>query len=424
MPRQSSKLIFVNRYFFPDESPTSVLLGELIFSLVKRGFWIEVITGRQRYGGNGKPLGEQEAIQQVRVKRVWAFGWDNAFFFGRLLDHVIFYFSGAWHLFWCLRRGDLVVVKTDPPLMSLVVLALVKLRRAAMINWIQDLYPEILSFAYPRLRGSVWERVLTRLRNSALRGAVHNVVVDQKMADRLIRQGLSASQITVIHNWADGGKIRPFAPAKNPLRRQWNLDGKFVVGYCGNLGRLYEFDTFLDAMTDLKEKKEIHGVLVGEGAKRRHLLSEIKRRGLENIDLYAYQLTAHLSYVLSVPDVHVIPMRRSASGLIMPSKLYSILAAGRPVIFVGDAHSTVRRILEEYRCGFYVEPGHHNELSKLIHSLSEDRQRVRRMSDRCRSVFERHYDQRIAIATWTNVLSRYALAPVTVSRQAQEVYGT
>ena len=157
--------------------------------------------------------------------------------------------------------------------------------------------------------------------------------------------------MTVIPNWADGHAITPVAHDDNPLRRDWGLEGKFVVGYSGNLGRAHEFETILGAAERLKNDPRIRFLFIGSGAQAESVRTAAAKRGLDNLMFQPYQPREMLKFSLGAADAHLVVLRPDLEGLIVPSKTYGCLAAGRPVIFMGDPQGEIGRMLAGVRCG-------------------------------------------------------------------------
>ena len=242
MPR----VIFLNRYFFPDHSATSQVLSDLAFALAAAGHDVHVITSRQCYDNPTTQLQADESIRGVKVHRVRTSRFGRSHLLGRSIDYLSFYFSARRALAGQVSAGDLVVAMTDPPLLSLAVLTAVKRKRARLVNWLQDLYPEVaIASGMTWLKGPVGG-VLLYMRDRSLKAASANVVVGQRMAERLAGRGISEKTIHLISNFAADDQIFPVPHAENPLRKDWGLDAKFVVGYSGNLGRVHEFETILE----------------------------------------------------------------------------------------------------------------------------------------------------------------------------------
>lgn len=398
-----SKTIFINRYFYPDHSATSQLLSDLTFDLASRGQNIHVITGCQLYGDPRATLPGEETIRGVRVHRVSTSRFGRARLWGRMIDYLTFYLGATWHLLRQVQAGDVVVAKTDPPMMSVPAAWVVRLKRGVLVNWVQDLFPEVatsmevygVSFAAPMLK---------RLRNHSLRQGRSNVVLGEVMAKRLRDEGIPSDQITIIENWADGEAIQPIHKDDNPLIKRWGLGGKFILGYSGNMGHVHEFKTMLDAADRLKAARDIVFVFIGEGVARHWLESETVRRRLTNVQFHPYQAADRLHWSLSVPDVHFVSLRPTLEGLIVPSKFYGIAAAGRPIINIGDPEGEIARILERERCGWSFCIGEVDALTACILRLSSGGPEVANAGVCARQAFDRKYTRPHALDSWRLLL--------------------
>ena len=194
----------------------------------------------------------------------------------------------------------------------------------------------------------------------------------------------------------------------NELRREWKLLNTFVVGYSGNIGRVHEFGTILDAAERLKPSTNIVFLFIGEGAQRNWVEEEALRRGLENIKFKPYQPREQLGLSLTVPDVHLISLQPAMEGLIVPSKFYGIAAAGRPTIFIGSKNGEIPRILQEGQCGISVEKGQDEELGHVIRGLADHLDRCVSLGERARAVFDQQFDKTHAMSTWQAVLDETA----------------
>ena len=398
------KIVFLNRYFHPDHSATSQMLSDLAFHLARQGRLVHVIASRQRYDDAAAALAPFELVHGVAVHRVWStcFGRDRLP--GRALDYLSFILSAALRLVRLLRRGDVVVAKTDPPLISVPAAFVARLRGAHLVNWLQDLFPETAGRLGLRLAAGPLGTCMRGWRNLSLRLAQVNVVVGERM--RSVIEGLAPGSAEVIHNWADASAIRPIAHDANPLRVPWGLEGKFVIGYSGNMGRAHEFRTVLDAITCLRREPGIVFLFIGDGSQRGLLEQVAEARGLTNVMFRPYQSRSTLSESLSAADVHLVSLRPELEGLVVPSKFYGVAAAGRPVIFVGDPAGELARLITGQGCGLVVAAGDAAALAGTIRSLRDDPARVAAMGHAARHLLETRFDQRIAMRRWADVLVR------------------
>lgn len=399
------RVIFLNRYFYPDHSATSQMLSDLAFFLAGAGHEVYVVTSCQRYDDAAANLPRRARIDGVEVQRVRTtrFGRDNLV--GRAADYATFYLAAGWRLWRIARAGDVVVAKTDPPLISVVAGIVARRRGARLVNWVQDVFPEVAEALGVRALSGPQAGLLRRLRNGAFRSAAANVVLSERMAAVVARAGAPAGRIRVIPNWADMEAIRPVAAANNPLRRDWELAGKFVVCYSGNMGRVHEFGTILDAAQLLSTREAtIAFLFIGGGAQRGTIDDEVRRRGLANVQFRPYQDRTGLSFSLGVGDVHLVSQRPEVEGFVFPSKLYGILAAGRPLVFIGDREGEIGVMVERERIGVALRQGDAAGLADQLVRLAGDAALREAMGARARALLCERYDKRIAFKAWLGLL--------------------
>jgi colanic acid biosynthesis glycosyl transferase WcaI len=397
-------VVFINRYFYPDHSAASQLLSDLAFYLAKQNFDVTVVTSRQIYDDPLNELPSEEIINGVRINRLRTSRFGRQRLWGRALDYLTFYFSAIGYLLKTVRKADIVIAKTDPPLISVLAALITKLRNAVFINWIQDLFPEVAITL--GVKGvNIVEPLLRYIRNYSLRAAKYNVVLGDRMAQRLISEGVMPNKIKMIHNWSDGDQIKPVESHENELRYAWDLQNRFVVGYSGNMGRAHEFGTIIDTIELLKETPNIVFLFIGDGAQRAWIGQEADKRGLKNIIFKPYQPREQLSLSLTVPDVHLISLQPQLEGLIVPSKFYGIAAAGRPMIYIGDSEGEIPRILREGGCGYTVDIGSAGDLANHIKNMSLKPVESQDMGRRSRCVFEKRFDKMLAMNEWKMLIT-------------------
>ena len=398
------RVIFLNRFFPPDHSATSQLVGDIATDLASCGHDVNVITSQQLYDDPQARLPSQETLSGVRVHRVTTTRFGRSKLIGRAIDYFSFYASARRTLLEVTEPDDILVAMTDPPLISLVAMQVASRRRAYLVNWLQDIYPEVaVALNVPLLKGPI-AQVIAHQRDRSLKKADANVVVGDHMADKVASRGIARNRIHVISNWCEDEEIFPVPPGANPLRREWGLENKFVVGYSGNLGRAHEFATILAAAERLSGNSDIVFICIGGGHLLNRLAQRVQERGLTNFKFMGYQDRAVLKFSLGVPDVHWISLKPELEGLIVPSKIYGIAAAGRPVIAICANDGEVARIVKQYQCGGVVEPGNVGALVDLILKLSTDAVLRAEMGRRARAMLEAHFSRREALARWRQLL--------------------
>jgi glycosyltransferase involved in cell wall biosynthesis len=402
------RVIFLNRFFYPDHSATSQIVSDLAFHLAASGMDVHVITSGQLYDSPRASLAKEEVVNGVHIHRMQTTRYGRSSLLGRAIDYASYY-GLMWHRARSLAGpGDILVAKTDPPLTSIVAMRVALQRKARLVNWLQDIYPEIAGeLGVPFMRG-MSGRALCRLRDHSLQRAAANVVVGQRMAERLRSLRVASERVYVIPNWSDDEVLCPVRPEENPLQREWGLEQKFVVGYSGNLGRAHEIDTVLSAAALLREHPRIVFLFIGGGNQFDRLGRLANERGLGQLFRFiAYQPQELLKLSLSVPDVHLIVLRPELEGLIVPSKFYGIAAVGKPLISITAHDGEIAQLVRKHQCGLVVEPGNGRALAEALISLCKDPVRVTEMGKRARSMLDGQFARRHAFVRWEKLLAAF-----------------
>jgi glycosyltransferase involved in cell wall biosynthesis len=391
------RIIILNQYFYPDHSATSQLMTDLAESLAKRGVGVTALAGRGRYNG-GERLSAYEEHEGVKIERAWATSFGKRHLLGRLTDYLSFYLGASWKLLR-LPKHDIILALTTPPLINLVALLIGRVRGMRVIALVQDVYPDVAVALGALQAQSLATRWLDKLNRFVL-GRVDRVIVLGECMRRLIAEKVGrekASRIDVIHNWADGEEIKPATDARNPFLEAQNLTGKFIVLFSGNLGHVNEFATVLEAARQLRNDSQIVFLFIGEGAKRQEIAAFIEKHELQNIRLLPYQPRHLLRYSLAAGDVLLVTLAEGLAGFSVPSKTYGILAAGRPILFVGDLRSDAARIVEENQCGAIVASGESARLTQVISQWAADKTALAAIGAKARAVFAAQFDREIAV---------------------------
>jgi len=404
------RLIVLNRYFFPDHSATSQLLGDLMFCVAGAGVEVHVVTSRQLYDDPERQLPASEIERGVFIHRVSTTKFGRSGLPGRALDYLSFYRSAYNLMRNLIQRDDVVIAMTDPPLCSILGMRATRKKGARLVNWLQDIYPEIaVELGVPLFKGPIASSVCY-WRDRSLKSAAVNVVVGEGMAERLVKRGLTSARIKVIHNWTDDTEIVPIPHKQNHLRKLWGLEDKFVVAYSGNLGRAHDFDTILAASERLRHDARIIFLFIGSGHSLDKLTNLARSRGLAaSFRFIPYQEHAFLKYSLGVPDLHWLSLKPGLEGLIVPSKFYGIAAAGRPTIAITAADGEIANLVRTNNCGRVIEPGESEKLAATILELSRSPEQLVTMGRNARAMLDSQFTRRAAFRRWCDVLDEVGI---------------
>lgn len=386
------RLIFLNRYYWPEEPATAQLLTDLAESLAAAGHEVTVITSRA--GGSALVLREEHA--GVNILRVTATRWSRLGLPGKAVDFLTFYLGALVKLAFTAQRGDTVVALTDPPLLGIGAWLTARLCGARIFHWVQDVYPEIAAV----LTGQSWLRILSPLRNLAWRRSDGCVTLGTDMAATLAQAGVPATRIHVVPNWAPAGlTVQPRA-ASAALRSAWQLEGKFVVAYSGNLGRVHDLGPVLELAEALRNEPAIAFAFIGGGAQRPRLEALAADRGLTSVQFHPAQPRAGLAASLALGDLHLVTLLPGCERLVYPSKLYGVAAVGRPVMFIGPPGCEIARLVTEQGLGRAFARDEIAGMADTIRQWRADAAMLARFSTAAAAFGRDHSGPRRAAAAW------------------------
>jgi len=401
------RLTILNQFFYPDHAATSQLMTDLAQNLCEHGVEVTALSSRGRYNG-GDALPSRGYYRGVKIERAWATCFGKRNMAGRLCDYLTFYLGACWKLL-TMPRQHVVMALTTPPLIGLIALLVGRLRGMRVVTLMEDLYPDVAIALGALSPDSLATRLFDRLTCLMLRKADRIIVLSDCMLDRVIAKiGPEAySRIDVIHNWADGQEIAPLT--KNGYLSRQNCPDvaeKLVVLFSGNLGLVNEFATVLDAARRVHDRRDIAFVFIGEGAKAAEIRDFVHRNRLDNIHMLPYQPREALPWCLASGDVLLITLAEGLAGLSVPSKTYSSLAAGRPLLYVGDQQSSVANLILQHHCGATVASGDSEQLAAILTGWADNRAPLAALGVASRSLFEQRFDRPAAVHGYLESLNK------------------
>lgn len=383
------KILFINQFFWPDSSATSQNLTDIATALAGQGHEVYVICAEGGYA-----LAEDGEAPPVQVHRVKALPFVRGRI-GRMLSYLSFYLSAAVRGI-TLPRFDLVVSLTTPPLISLLGTAIKTFRGSRHIIWEQDVYPDVAIDLNYFKAGGVIDRITGPLADYSRRHADRVIALGECMKQRLIRRGVPASRISIAENWADARAIQP--------RPRPGDANELVLLYSGNLGLAHDVDTITGAIVNLRDDKRFRFIFIGSGGRREELASFCAREGIDSVELRPYVPRKELNESLAVGDIGLVTQRDACCGSIVPSKVYGILAAGRAVLFIGPRAATPALIIERFGCGWQIDCGDIDSLTRLLFHLADNPGEVSAAGQRARQALVEHYDLRLGVARIAELL--------------------
>lgn len=391
MDNQRKRLTLVSQYFYPEMISTGHILTELVVELAKKGIKTSVICAQPTYYSNQK-MDKDITYKGIAIRRTINTQFDKNSLKGKLFNSFSFFIGSLWMVLK--EKGNYpVVLVTNPPFLGLVGLIYKILKRRSYILIIHDLYPDIaVNMGYLRhdsLVAQVWKKI-----NQWIYQTASFIVVLGRDVQNRIRDQLPAKQhrkVKFIPNWADPELIFPIDQSRNPFINELGLNGKFLVQYSGNMGLTHDMETIIEAAQTLHHDESIHFVLIGGGGKLAKIKKMVKDFSLKNVTFLPYQPRESLKYSLCSSHVSLISLERGAEGLSVPSKLYGIMASGRPIIAIIPENTEVAFTLKEFKCGIVIPPKDILSLVKAITCLKEDESEIKAMGLRAHAAFSKNF---------------------------------
>ena len=403
------KVLVVTPQYAPDFGPSAPIYTALCEDLARMGCAVTVVTAFPHYAGadaaypKAHRFLEEERRHGVRIRRTYVYTVPQKSLWRRLLYHASF---NLWATWAALRTAKPDIVLADAPTLwsglPLVVLSI--LPRVPFIYVVHDIYPDVL-VRLGVLSSRRLVQLIERVEQFFYRRASRVSVLSAGFKENLVRKGVPADKIAIIPACVDSEFVQP-QPRDNALRQRWGLDGQFVVLYAGNVGLSQGLDSVLDAAQALRGCPDIVFVLVGEGATKPALQALAQERHLGNIRFYPFQAREDVPQVYALADVCLVSLKRDIVVESVPSKTYTIMASGRPIVATVDACTEVGRLLEQAHCGVCVEPENGHALAQAILQLYQDAGLREEMGCRGRAFVVEHYSRQVAAQQYYTLIER------------------
>jgi len=413
LPKDSPKVLMLCQLFYPELVSTGQTLTELAESLSDLGAEVQVCCGPPTIINEQTKAPKDYDHKGISVHRVWGTTFPKLSTIGKLVNQVTFAVSAFFFLLF--RKIDRpVLVVTNPPFLGAICVVLKRIKRLRFIYLVFDVYPDTAINLGMLIRdgwiAKAWECLNKSIMRSCdafivigrcMAGVIRNKVPDKEK--ELIRQ-----KEHVIHVWADNRNIQPSKVDKpNPFVKKWNLNGKFVLGYSGNMGRFHDIETIAEAAKKMKEDGHFRFLFIGEGFKKKWLIQYIKENGLTNCIVDTYVPREDLPLLLNSFDLGLVSLSKGQEGLSVPSKTFGLLSAGVPVVAIMNKDAEIALVIEEESCGIVVPPGDPAALVETIFTLEKDRERLAEMRRNARNAVDSKYSLEKAARTYFELISQF-----------------
>lgn len=408
----SGRVWVASELYYPEETSTGFLLTRIAEGLAEN-FDVHVICGQPTYSARGRRAPRRERRNGVAIERCWSTTLDKDRLPLRLLNAVSISLSMFLTALVRFRRGDKVLVVTNPPFLPFVVSAAARLRGARAALIVHDVYPEVLTAAglaghrspATRAAGALTRALYRSVERIVVLGRDMHALTRAKLGSAAGQDASDASKIVTIPNWADLQEVWPSPSDGVPLLRAHGLAGKFVAQYAGNMGRTHDLESIVEAARALAGDDQFHFLLLGGGAKSRAVTEGVARYALRNVTVAGQKPRSEQQTFLNACDVAVITFMPGLSGVSVPSRMYNVMAAGKPILAMADVDSELARVVAENEIGWVVPPTDWRGLVTALREAAADPARLAAMGARARAVAENRYALSHAIASYRELVA-------------------
>lgn len=388
-------MIVVSQFFGPDQSSVGQFLADLANGAAAAGHDVRVICGASDYdslqtsAASPSRTREREAsiapatrygtITVIKVKTA-SFSQSKA---RKLLSYATFYAGALWRALW-IRKPDVVLTLTAPPGLAWIGWLVQQIRGCRHVVWEMDVYPDVaIALDIPV---AAWT---SRMLDFPRRRANTIIALGPCMRARLLQHRIADDRIIVAENWADGQAIVPLPfPPQRPMR----------ILYSGNLGLAHEIATIRGVIEHFANSSQFLFAFAGGGLARMELVSFCREHGIENVIFSGYSPLQGLSANLAECHVGLVTQKSSTVGAVVPSKIYGLMAAGRPVLYIGPTAATPALLIKRFNCGWHFDCGDEDGIQSLLTHLLDYPEEMREKGQNGRLAFLENYEKRTGVA--------------------------
>lgn len=396
-------------HYPPDIASASLLMEELANGLKDKNYNIEVLTSQPIYNTETKSK-EYEKINGVNIYRIESSGLNKNLKYVKILNSIWFFLNICMKLLFSEDSKNVIYLLTsNPPILPLFGLLIKMLKGNKFVLLLYDINPDASEKLGYVSKNSIIVKLWIYFNELVFKKSKYIIVMSEQMKTYVLESYLKndlrkSDKIHVIHNWADPKFIKPLNKDDSIFIKNNNLTGKFVINYSGNIGIAQKFDGLLKASLLLRDF-DIAFIFFGDGVNKKRIMEFVEQNRLSNFYFQGYKPKQVLNEVLSASDVSVVHLESEVERFCMPSKLYYIIATGKPILAFCNKNSDLGKIINEAQCGFIVSHNEPEEIARIIMELKSNKELRDRMSLNGRSYFLEHFTLEIAIEKYNRLFS-------------------
>jgi glycosyltransferase involved in cell wall biosynthesis len=359
------KVWILSEYFYPNDVTTSIILTKIAEGLSEKAD-VNVITSTSSVNRGIK----FERFNNINIYRVKESSLDKNNLYKRIIKMILLGLRLFYKSAILLKKNDTVLVVTNPATIIFLIAILRTFKRINLVILVHDIFPENLVVAKILNANNIFYKITLHLFNWAYKKADKLIVIGRDMeAFMKNKLGKRCPETVFIPNFVDSNLIKPESKKQNKILKKYDLTEKFVLLFTGNIGRAQDFSNILETMELLKDNDQIHLLIIGDGVNAKYVTQIIKEKNLKNITLLPLMKREFANEFLNAGDIGLVSLQKGRKGIVVPSKTYPFLAAGKPVLAIVDKDSEIYLMVNESHCGWWSEPGNPLTLKNSIDQI-------------------------------------------------------
>ncbi len=404
------KILLITMYFAPDTGANATIVTELAEGLAHKGHEITVISAFPHYAENRIATPYQGKFVQhdlhgsISVYRTYIYVPQNkTSLFGRLLNYLSFNLLSTVVGLYA-GHFDVVLAPSPPLTIGLTAWVISRLKRIPYVYNVQDIYPDI-AIRLGVLKNKSVIRVFRWIEDFVYRGASRITVLSEGFRANLLQKSVPSAKLQIIPNFVNTDVMKPL-PQQNSFSAEHQLNDYFVVMYAGNIGLSQGLETLLAAADQLQDLPDLRILIVGNGAAKGALIDLVAKMNLSNIIFLPFQPVDVVPLMYASADASLVIIRQGISSESVPSKTYTIMASGRPIIASVDRESEVWTMVHNAECGLCVPPEDPTLLAQAIRQLNTRRDLATQMGEKGRSYVVENHSQHYIVDLYDELLTK------------------
>lgn len=398
------RIWIVSELYYPELTSTGYFLTGIAEGLASE-YDVSVLCSQPSYWNRGVRAPIREMRNGVDVLRCRATTLDKNKLVSRILNLFTISVSISAAALFRIKRGDIVIAVTNPPSIPYLIALVCRLKGARFVLLIHDVYPDILTRLGILSPQSFFARLMDRSTRWLYNRASRIIVLGRDMR-KLVYAKLNSRQdrVVVATNWGDIEAIVPQPLSENRLLDKLNLKRHFVAQYCGNIGRTHGMNDLANAAEALASDPEFHFLVIGWGAKKRWLMKQKQSRKMENLTILDPLSQKEFCDGLNACNVAIITFSSGMAGISVPSRMYNVMAAGKPLLAVCDDDSELAAVVREEEIGWVVPPGRADLIVATLYEAKSNPERLRSMGERARKASETKYNSNYVLQVYKSII--------------------